>query len=92
VADRGRLVELCAILPPETKITKEAAGQILMSVGHLSRAASFEIIGTRDAILVQFAALARDRRQVREGLEAYFPEALLAERDDYLESSGTRAA
>ena len=34
------------VLPPETKITKDAAAQFLMSLGHVSRPASFEIIGT----------------------------------------------
>jgi predicted DNA-binding transcriptional regulator AlpA len=82
----GRLIELQAILPPETKITKEAAGQFLMNLGDVSLPASFEILGTSDSILVQLASAPRDRRQVREQLQAYFPEVLVSEREGYLEA------
>lgn len=84
--DRTALVELQAILPPETKITKDAAGQFLMSLGDVSRPASFEIIGTSESILVQLASAPPDHRQVREQLQAYFPETLLSERKGYLEA------
>ncbi len=80
------LVEVQVVLPPDTKITKDAAGQFLMSLGHVHRPASFEIIGTSDSIIVQLSAARRDRRQVREQLQAYFPEALLSDRDGYLEA------
>jgi predicted DNA-binding transcriptional regulator AlpA len=81
-----RLIEVRAVLPPETKITKDAAAQFLMSLGHGSRPASFEIVGTEEAIIVQLAAAESDRRQVREQLQAYFPEALLSESRGYLEA------
>ncbi len=94
--DHAQLVEVQAVLPPETKITKDAAGQFLMSLGHVSRPVSFEIIGTGDSIVVQLAAAPSDRRQVREQLQAYFPEALLSERKGYLEAfwdeTGARAS
>jgi excisionase family DNA binding protein len=86
IEDRTLLVEVQAVLPPDTKITKDAAGQFLMSLGDVSRPASFEIIGTDEAILVQLAAAPGDERQMREQLQAYFPEALLSERKGYLES------
>jgi excisionase family DNA binding protein len=82
----GRLLEIQAVLPPDTKITKDAAGQFLMSLGDVSRPASFEIIGTADSIIVQLAAAPADRRQMREQLQAYFPEALLSEREGYLDA------
>ena len=82
----SRLVEVRAVLPPETKITKDAAAQFLMSLGHFSRPASFEIIGTSDAIVVQLTSAERDRRQIREQLQAYFPEVLLSEHDGFLEA------
>lgn len=83
--DRTALVEVQAVLPSETKITTDAAGQFLMSLGDVSRPASFEILGTSAAILVQLASAPRDQRQMREQLQAYFPEALLSERKGYLE-------
>ena len=84
--DRTALVEVQAVLPPDTKITKDAAGQFLMSLGDVSRPASFEIIGTSDSILVQLASAPRDQRQMREQLQAYFPETLASERKGYLEA------
>jgi predicted DNA-binding transcriptional regulator AlpA len=86
VTSDTRLIEVRAVLPPETKITKDAAAQFLMSLGHGSRPASFEVVGTDEAIIVQLAAAESDRRQVREQLQAYFPEALLSESRGYLEA------
>jgi excisionase family DNA binding protein len=86
LTDRAELTEARAVLPPETKITKDAAGQFLMSLGQVSHPVSFEIIGTSDTITVQLVAAQGDRRQVREQLQAYFPEALLSERMGYLEA------
>jgi len=84
--DRAALVEVQAVLPPDTKITKDAAGQFLMSLGDVSRPASFEIVGTSGSILVQLASAPRDQRQMREQLQAYFPETLASERKGYLEA------
>jgi excisionase family DNA binding protein len=84
--DSSRLIEVRAILPPETKITKDAAEQFLMSLGHVSRPASFEIIGTSDSIVVQLTSAQSDRQQIREQLQAYFSEALLSQHDGYLEA------
>lgn len=84
--DSSRLIEVRAVLPPETKITKDAAAQFLMSLGHVSRPASFEIIGTSDTIVVQLTVAQSDRQQMREQLQAYFPEALLSEHDGYFDA------
>jgi predicted DNA-binding transcriptional regulator AlpA len=86
IEDHTPLVEMQAVLPPETKITKDAAGQFLMSLGDVSRPASFEIVGTSDSVLVQLASAPRDERQMREQLQAYFPETLLSERKGYLDA------
>lgn len=82
--DDTPVVEVQAALPPQVKITKDAAEQFLMSLGYVSRPVSFEVIGTSDSITVQIACGEHDRRQVREQLQAYFPDALLAERTGYL--------
>jgi excisionase family DNA binding protein len=84
--NNARLVEVRAVLPPETKITNDAAAQFLTNLGHVSRPASFEIIGTSDAIVVQLTSAESDRWQIREQLQAYFPEVLLSEHDGYLEA------
>jgi predicted DNA-binding transcriptional regulator AlpA len=86
VTDRTPVVEVQVVLPPDTKITKDAASQFLMTLGHLSWPASFEIIGTSESIIVQLAASPWDRQQVREQLQAFFPDGLLSERGGYLEA------
>jgi excisionase family DNA binding protein len=86
ITDRTPVVEVQVVLPPDTKITKDAASQFVMSVGHLSWPASFEIIGTSESIIVQLAASPWDRQHLREQLQAYFPEGLLSERGGYLEA------
>ena len=89
-----RVVEVAAVLPPETKITADAAGQFVMSLGHVARPTGFEIVGAADAIVVQLTSALGDRRQTREQLRAYFPEAVVSEREGYLEglwdASGAR--
>ncbi len=84
--DRGLLREVHIALPPQTKITKDAAEQFLMSLGHLCRPISFEIIGTADSIIVQIACGEADYRQVRAQLHAFFPEAVCTENDEYLKN------
>ncbi len=84
VNDDGPVVEIQTALPSDIKTSKDAAGQFLVSLGHVSRPASFEIVGTAESVIVQIACGAADRRQVAEQLQAYFPDALLSERDGYL--------
>src|ERR1022692_2786126 len=78
------ITELQIALPAETKITKDAAEQFLLSLGHISRPISFEVIGTADFIVVQIACAQVEGRHIRGQLEAYFPDALVTERDAYL--------
>jgi excisionase family DNA binding protein len=82
--DEVPLLEIQIALPPETKVTKDAAGQFLLSLGHVSRPVAFEIVATRDLIVVQMACSRADRRQIREQLQAYFPDAILSDREGYL--------
>lgn len=78
------LAELQIALPPETKVTKDASEQFLLNLGHASRPVSFELVGTSESIVVQVACGERDRRHVREQLQAYFPDCLASARSGYL--------
>ncbi|HUR44740.1 MAG TPA: helix-turn-helix domain-containing protein [Candidatus Saccharimonadales bacterium] len=82
--DAPPVVELQITLPPEMKITKEAASQFLMSLGRISGTISFEIVATCEKIVVQAASSGLDQRQVREQLLAYFPDAIFADQTGYL--------
>jgi hypothetical protein len=84
IEDDAPILEIQVALPSDTKITKDAAGQFLVSLGHVSRPVSFEVVGTAELVIVQMACAESGRRQIREQLQAYFPEAILTERDGYL--------
>jgi hypothetical protein len=85
LAQYDALAEIQIALPSPVKVAKEAAEQFLLSLGNLSRPASFEIIGTKDAIIIQIACGERNRQHVRHELQAFFPDALLSERTGYLQ-------
>lgn len=78
------IIEIQIALPPDVKVSKDAAEQFVLSLGPVSSPLGFEIVGTKDAVIVQISCGERDRRQVREQLHAYFPDALLAERNGYV--------
>jgi excisionase family DNA binding protein len=84
--DDGPLIEIQIALPPETKVTRDAAAQFLLTLGHASRPTSFEIVGTQESIVVQLACAKRDARQVSQQLQAYFPDAIVITREGYLAS------
>jgi hypothetical protein len=82
--DSGPLTEFQIALPPDTKISKDAAEQFLLSLGPVSRPVSFEIVGTRHQIVVQIACGNADRHKVRAQLSAFFPDAVVTEQPESL--------
>jgi predicted DNA-binding transcriptional regulator AlpA len=82
--ETGGLIEIHISLPSQTTVSKDAAEQFLMSVGAVSRPVSFEIVGTHDEIVVQIACGQSDARQVREQLQAFFPEAARTKHTDLI--------
>ncbi|MCE5306072.1 MAG: type IV secretion system DNA-binding domain-containing protein [Acidobacteriales bacterium] len=93
--DESELVGLQVVLPPDTKVGGDACRQFLLSLGEVCRPVSFEVVGTSDSVIVEFVCGKPDHFQVRGQLEAYFPDARIAERSGYLESlwdaSGNRS-
>ena len=85
VADEdSSLVELQIALPPDIKVSKDAAEQFLLGLGHVSRPLSFEIVATSESIQIQIVGSRSDRSHLRSQLQAYFPEAIVHEPDRYL--------
>jgi predicted DNA-binding transcriptional regulator AlpA len=82
--DDTPLVELQAVLPPTLKISKDAAEQFLLSLKYCSGPLSFEIVGLADSVTVQLACRAQDQAEVRQQLQAHFPEAIVTERPGFL--------
>ncbi len=83
--DDGDLIELQVALPPAVKTTKEAAERFLLSLKYCSRPVSFEIIGTEDSIVTGLACREQDQAQVRQQLQAHFPESVITERPGFLD-------
>ncbi len=80
------IIEMHVAIPADLKVTKDAASQFLLSVGHVACPISFEILGTSEAVVVVIACAKGERQQIREQMHAYFPDAMLVERNGYLAS------
>jgi uncharacterized protein DUF87 len=85
--EESSAVELQVILPPSVKTSKDATEQFLVGLGYSVKPLSFEVIGSPNSITVQLACRPTDHPQVREQLRAHFPEAVLGERHDFLQTS-----
>jgi hypothetical protein len=77
--------EFQVAIPAGTKVAKESAERLLTSLAFASCPIAFEIVGTKDAITVQFACARHDRTPLREQLAAHFPEATVIERTGFLQ-------
>jgi excisionase family DNA binding protein len=76
--------ELQLILPKDFKVTVPVIRQLLTSLGYCAHPLSFEIIGTGDEIVVQFAATEDDRSQLKQQLAAYLSGATIQESSGYI--------
>ena len=63
--DDGPATELQVVLPPDTKVSKDAAEQFLLGLGHVSRPLAFEIVATCESIHIQIVCGQSDRSHVR---------------------------
>ncbi len=81
---RGPLLELQVSLPPEVKVTREAAEQLLLSLSSITSPLSFELVGLPERTLVQFACHPENGPILRQQLVAYFPEGALTEEANFL--------
>ena len=79
------LAEFHVALPAGTKVAKEAAERLLMSLTYSQRPIGFEIVGIKDAIFTQFACSEHDRAHLSQQLLAYFPESAITEHESFLQ-------
>ena len=77
----GKIAELQVILPPGCECRKRLAEQFLQSLRYAHSPIAFEVIGSAGRIWMQLAVREHDREQVLAQLEAYLPEAAIAEED-----------
>jgi len=71
--------EVQLILPNNFRIALPVAEQVLLSLSHCRYPISFEVIGTREQTVVQFASAEIDFLQLKQQLSAYFPGCVLTE-------------
>ncbi len=75
--DSSALNEITVSLSAKQKISTEYVEQFLLNLRCCSLPLSFEIVGTSQSSTVQFVCRESDLRQVRQQLNAYFPDAVL---------------
>lgn len=71
-------------LPPDFKLTAASAEQFLLSLSYAAHPVSFEVIGTKEKIIVQMAATGKDAFQLKQQLKSHFPPAVITETSDAL--------
>jgi hypothetical protein len=88
---RHRVIEIQIALGPDIKVPADLAEHFLLSLTSLSAPASFEIVGTSEAITVQIACAAIDAPHVRDQARAYFPDAVILDTSGFLENTWREA-
>jgi hypothetical protein len=78
------MTEIQVALAPDVKVTGDSAEHFLLSLSTCRQPISFELVGTSEAITLQFATSETDAPQVRDQLRAYFPDAVLSEAPGFL--------
>lgn len=86
--DESGLREISISLPPHQKVNVENAEQFLMNLSYCALPLSFEIIGSSDSIWLQLSCREPDFQQLKQQLQAYFPDAVINEEKDILKRLG----
>jgi hypothetical protein len=79
-----KIIEIKVSLPQDYKISSDYMWQCLLNITFGNLPVSFEIVGSKDTITVQFACRASDVSRVKSQIQAYFPESLINESDSSL--------
>lgn len=80
----GHLVEFAVTLPPDCKVSRERAMQTVTRLANCGDPVSFELVGHHDSVSLQFVCGESDRAEASEEIQAYFPEAMIRERKEFL--------
>ena len=83
--------ELSVVLPADEEVSREAAEQLLLSLSTCPSPVSFEIMGTGEAISIQLSCRETEAVPVAQQITAYFPEAIVDERHDFLTEAWQKA-
>jgi DNA helicase HerA-like ATPase len=80
-----KIIELKVSLPKDYKISSDYMRQCLLNITFGNLPVSFEIVGSKDTITVQFACRTPDISHVKSQIQAYFPESVISESDTSLD-------
>jgi hypothetical protein len=84
---RESLVELQVALPADLDIARDSMEQFFRSLVLCREPVAFELLGTPERVLAQFATSEEDASLVRKQLSAYFPDALFRQLSGTLEKA-----
>ena len=74
---RGELAEIQVILPADAKITSESFARWLANLADFPEPITFEVLGTTEKIVIQFAIHPTSTEMLRRQLQGYFPDAVI---------------
>jgi len=84
--DMSDLHQTTISLSPKQKVPLEYAEQFLLALSSCSLPVSFETVGSSESTLVQIVCRESDCEQVRQQLQAYFPDAVFYKEGQTLEN------
>ena len=90
-SETGPRSELGVVLPADEEVNREAAEQLILSLSTCPSGVGFELIGTPQAISIQFFCRESESSAVAQQINAYLPETAVEVRQDYLETAWREA-
>ena len=79
-SDDSEVKELSITIPSSAEIPREYADHFLLSLSACRLPVSFEILGTKDEVIIQFACREIDLPQIEQQIRSFFPEMVIKER------------
>ncbi|WP_395746698.1 type IV secretory system conjugative DNA transfer family protein [Prosthecobacter sp.] len=77
-------IEIPMRLPQEMNVSREAMSPLLTSLAYVSHPLVFEIVGTAEKTWMQWVVSENDEAQLRQQMQAHFPQAKLSKPTDTL--------
>jgi hypothetical protein len=77
-SDDSEVRELIVTLPAKNEVAYDYAEYLLLSLSSCSAPVGFEILGTNEKIIIQFACRESDIPHVKQCIRSFFPEAIVS--------------
>ena len=76
-SDESEVKELSITIPSSAEISREYADHFLLSLSACQLPVSFEILGTKDEVIIQFACREMDIPRAEQQVPSFFPEMVI---------------